>query len=189
MARLSKETQLHLDERDRHFQITDLLTMGISIMLALLAVINIYYVSVLYRDLGGIVTNIDSMHRHLVRVNQDMEGITLNVAHFDDHLEAMTDIHKHMGRIANIMPNISKNMGGIRGNIERIEQDMAMLSNAMVMRSPVESSISISRLGGEVDISRLLATSSSVVFPIAETTIRVLLCPTSFKTFTTFLTP
>ena len=47
---------------------------------------------------------------------------------------------------------------------------MAMATRAAEMRSPVESSMSISRSGGFSEISRASAISSSVVSPRAETT-------------------
>ena len=57
MARLGRETQLHLDERHRHFKVTDKVIMIISLLLVLLAFVNVYYVTVLYQDLNGIVGN------------------------------------------------------------------------------------------------------------------------------------
>ena len=52
---------------------------------------------------------------------------------------------------------------------------MAMASSAQLMRSPVESSMSISRSGGRGVISWAMASSSSVVSPRAETTAQTLL--------------
>ncbi len=46
----------------------------------------------------------------------------------------------------------------------------AIQSRAMVMRSPVESSMSISRLGGLGENFRAMDRRLSVVFPMAETT-------------------
>ena len=56
MARLGRETQLHLDERHRNFKITDKVILVISLLLVLLASVNVYYVRVLYRDLATFVT-------------------------------------------------------------------------------------------------------------------------------------
>jgi len=55
IARLGRETQLHIDERYRHFRITDSVILIISLLLVILAVFNVYYVRVLYQDLNGIV--------------------------------------------------------------------------------------------------------------------------------------
>jgi len=52
---------------------------------------------------------------------------------------------------------------------------MAMASRAMDIRSPVVSSISISRRGGSLDIWRARAVRSSVVSAMAETTTTTLL--------------
>ena len=76
VGRLGRETQLHLDERYRHFWITNLLIVIISILLVVVAIFNVYYIRVLYQDLNGIVFNMDSMHDHLRVVKGSMDEIT-----------------------------------------------------------------------------------------------------------------
>ncbi|MCB1728220.1 MAG: translation initiation factor 2, partial [Gammaproteobacteria bacterium] len=83
MARLGRETQLHLDERHRHFKVTDKVILVISLLLIMLACVNVYYVTVLYQDLNGIVDNMDSMYRNLSRVDRDMDLIAQRVQRFD----------------------------------------------------------------------------------------------------------
>ena len=65
IGKLGRETQLHLDERYRSFQITDYIIHAVSILLAIIAIFNVYYVTVLYQNLNGIVENMESMHKHL----------------------------------------------------------------------------------------------------------------------------
>ena len=110
MARLGRETQLHLDERHRHFKITDKVIMVISLLLVLLAFVNVYYVTVLYQDLNGIVNNMDSMYRNLSRVDRDMDVIAQRVQRFDKHIQRMTPITAHMAAITEVMPGLSRNM-------------------------------------------------------------------------------
>ena len=110
MARLGRETQLHLDERHRHFKVTDKVIMIISLLLILLAFVNVYYVTVLYQDLNGIVGNMDSMYRNLSRVDRDMDVIAQRVQRFDQHIQRMTPITAHMAAITEVMPHLSRNM-------------------------------------------------------------------------------
>lgn len=131
MARLGKETQFHLDERDRHFQITDLVIIVVSLVLVVLASLNIYYISVLYGDLGKIVSNMDSMYQHLMTVDQDMHSITLTVDRFDDHIQHMQPIHDHMESISLMMPKIRTDMDSLRDDMRLIQADMGMLGGAM----------------------------------------------------------
>ena len=62
MARLGQATQYHIDERYRHFKITDVVIYVTSALLMVLAVFNIYYIRVLYTNLTGIVGNMASMN-------------------------------------------------------------------------------------------------------------------------------
>ena len=131
MARLGRETQLHLDERHRHFKITDKVILFISLLLVILAFVNVYYVTVLYRDLDGIVSNMDSMYRNLSRVDEDMDQIAQRVRQFDRHMQLMTPITEQMSEISAVMPTLHGNMIRMGTNMLRIDNNMAHLHGAM----------------------------------------------------------
>lgn len=131
MARLGRETQLHLDERHRHFRITDKVILLISILLVLLACINVYYVSVLYRDLDGIVTNMDSMYTNMERVEKDMHKIAGRVARFDRHIAHMSPIADDMAVMGELMPAIREDMDNMTGEIGLIDANMRHMTDAM----------------------------------------------------------
>ena len=131
MARVGRETQLHLDERYRHFRITDGVIIAISVLLVILAVFNVYYVRVLYKDLDGIVVNMESMHDHLVDVDTDMIVITEHMASFEDHMTRMESIKGHMAALAENLPRIRGDMNEITGHMTGIEQSMGHVAQGM----------------------------------------------------------
>jgi methyl-accepting chemotaxis protein len=131
MARVGRETQYHLDERERRFRITDGVTLTISVLLVILAVFNVYYVQVLYRDLNGIVSNMDSMYAHLRHVDGDMAVITNHMAAFDRHMVHMEPINGDMAALAGTMPGVRGNMDRITSEMATIEQNMGSVSQGM----------------------------------------------------------
>lgn len=131
IARLGRETQLHLDERYRHFRITDGVIIVTSVLLMILAIFNVYYVRVLYQDLNGIVANMDSMYGHLVNVDDDMNVIAEQMAAFDGHMKHMEPIHANMVSLSDTMPGIRANMDGISRDMFGIEQSMGVVGNGM----------------------------------------------------------
>jgi len=131
MARLGKETQLHLDERHRHFRITDSVIIIVSLLLVIVAVFNVYYVRVLYKDMDGIVTNMYSMYGNLTVVDEDMVEISLSVEKFDSHLQHMQSIHDNITSLAGTLPKVRINMNMIEHEMGLIEHDMGLLGNAM----------------------------------------------------------
>ncbi len=131
IARLGRETQLHIDERYRHFRITDSVILIISLLLVILAVFNVYYVRVLYQDLNGIVSNMDSMYGHLRDVDLDMSVIAGQMATFDRHTAHMETINSHMASLAQVLPRVSGNMTGITADTAAIQQNMDLVSRAM----------------------------------------------------------
>jgi uncharacterized protein YoxC len=131
MARLGRETQLHLDERYRHFRITDAVIIAISIVLVLTAVVNVYYVRVVYKDLDGIVNNMDSMYRKLRQVNEDMTVITDRFERVTGHVEHMGPITANVQRLAATVPDIRVDMEEVSGSMQTVRSDMTLLGQAM----------------------------------------------------------
>jgi len=131
VGRLGRETQLHLDERHRHFWVTNVVTLVIALLLLILAAFNVYYVKVLYEDLNGIVFNMDSMHTNLRRITGDMTGIAGHVQVIDRHMEHMESINHHTTGIAGHMPGISDAMSGMATHVDNIDLDMTRLKSSM----------------------------------------------------------
>jgi hypothetical protein len=131
MARLGRETQLHLDERARHFRITDAVTLAVSLVILVTAIFNVYYVRVLYSDLQGIVFNMVSMHSHLTMVDKDMIVITGKVGQFEQHMQNMTPIQSNMSSVALTLPQTRANMTEIAHDMGVVEQNMGLISQGM----------------------------------------------------------
>lgn len=131
MARLGRETQLHMDERYRHFKITDKVIIGISILLLVIAAFNVYNVWVLSRDLDGIVDNMYSMQQHLVKVDEDMTLIADTVELFDHHISYMHIISDNVGNLTASMPLVRQSMDSMTASMHQIDTDMSGMSHAM----------------------------------------------------------
>ena len=130
-ARLSRETQLHLDHRHYHFRINKVVVITISVLLIILAAVNIYYVRILYVDLNGIVNNMDSMHNNMQRVTVKMLDITKNVKQFERDMVHMDSITAHTRNMAELMPPIATSMNKMAGDITTINPEMRHMSNGM----------------------------------------------------------
>ena len=131
IGRLGRETQLHLDERYRHFRITDAVIIATSLLLVILAIFNVYYVRVLYEDLNGIVTNMDSMYGRLRDIDEDMNVVTKRMDAFDRHIGQMELIHENMGALTETMPRVRENMDALTEDMTGIEQSMGLVGAGM----------------------------------------------------------
>ena len=101
-------------------------------MLLILAVFNVYYVHVLYKDLHGTVSNMESMYQRLKNVDADMAVITDRFSGFDRHMQHMAPIGDHMTGIAGVMPGMRANMDAMAKDMPSIEQQMGLVVPAMV---------------------------------------------------------
>ncbi len=131
IQRLGRETQFHIDERYRHFQITDVIIIATSVLLVVGAVFNVYHARLLYQDFNGMVANMYSMHDHLVTVDGDMATITANMNAFESHMSHMDSINARMASMASTMPQIRANTNAISSEMNSIEQSMEMVGRGM----------------------------------------------------------
>lgn len=132
IARLGRETQLHLDERHRHFWITNLVIITISLLLVIIAVFNVYYIRVLYQDLNGIVFNMDSMHDNLRNVKGSMHDITARVESFELHMRQMDQITGHTASMAVSLPRIGSAMNQMSAQVSAINNEMGVMRGGML---------------------------------------------------------
>jgi Tfp pilus assembly protein PilO len=149
VARLSRETQLHLDERHYHFRINKVVVISISMLLMIIAAFNIYYVRILYENMSGIVNNMDSMHYNMRSVSRKMQRITDNVVSFDESMNHMVQINAHTGAMAKVLPSMSSSMQQMVGDMEGIDQGMGRMSQSMG-----NMSVRVGRMSGGVAIMR-----------------------------------
>jgi uncharacterized protein YoxC len=131
MARLGRETQLHMDERSEHFRLTDKVIRRVSLILLITAIINIYLVWVLSRNLDGIVGNMDSMQHKLIEVDRDMSEISRTVEKFDTHITYVHIIASNIGDMTTNLPLIRLSMDNLVNNMASINVDMQGMKSSI----------------------------------------------------------
>ncbi len=165
MARIGRETQITLDEREHHFRITDTVIVVISILLVVLAVFNLYYVRVLYKDLDRIVGNMESMVTRLNRVDHDMGLVVGYVAAFETHMQQMTPITGHVVQMTGRLPSMREDMSLMAESMRLINQDMSLLRQAVGTITPnmMQMTGNIARMRQDV---RLIADPMGAFNPV-----------------------
>lgn len=133
IARLGRETQLHIDQRYRHFRITDGVIIFFSLLLAIMATFNVYYVRILYHDFSRTVNIMEDMHAHLRDVDGDMAVIAAKMHDFDRHTAHMEAINAHMASMSRILPKVRGEMDQITTDTAAIQQSMDLVARGMVV--------------------------------------------------------
>lgn len=149
MARIGRETQLTIDEREQHFKITDTVIAAISVLLIILGVFNIYFVRVLYDDLDNIVATMESMVTKLNRVDKDMVAIADRIDAFDQHMQHMAPITGHVTSVTGRLPRMREDMVSMALNMQLINRDMVMLRGAVGSITP-----SMVQMTGNISLMR-----------------------------------
>ncbi len=149
MARIGRETQLTIDEREQHFKITDTVIGAISVLLIILGVFNIYFVRVLYDDLDNIVATMESMVTKLERVDKDMVEIADRIDAFEKHMQHMAPITGYVTSVTRRLPRMREDMVSMALNMQLINQDMVMLRTAVGTITP-----SMLQMTGNISLMR-----------------------------------
>ncbi|WP_177420189.1 translation initiation factor 2 [endosymbiont of Lamellibrachia barhami] len=131
IGRLGRETQIHIDERHHHFRITNLFLYAVAAFLMIVAIFNVYYISILWEDLNGIVNSMDSMHTNLQGVSKSMHSVTAKVELIDKHMAHMDEIYSHTESMGELMPSVRESMGAMADEMVLIERDMSHLDGGM----------------------------------------------------------
>lgn len=136
MARVGRETQLTLDQKEQHFKITDTVIVTISVLLIVLGIFNIYFVRVLYDDLDNIVATMESMMVKLNRVDADMVTVAERVESFEKHMQHMASITGYVTAVTGRLPDMREDMVSMALNMKLINQDMTHLREAVGTITP-----------------------------------------------------
>ena len=131
MARLGRETQFHIDERHRHFRITDAVIVAISVVLVVLAIFNVYYVRVLYKDLDVTVATMEAMYHKLRDVDDDMKVITQYFGTFEAHMKNIEPMDASMASLARTLPPMRGSMVEMASDMASIDNEMGLVQQAM----------------------------------------------------------
>ncbi len=124
MARLGRETQLHIDERHQHFKVTDKVIKQISILLLVVAIVNVSLVWVLSSNMDNIVNNMDSMRHKLIDIDDDMTHIATTIDQFDEHTAYMHTISNNIGLMTSNLPLVRISMDNMTDNMMLIDKEM-----------------------------------------------------------------
>ncbi len=133
IQRLGRATQLHLDERHRHFRITDIVLITASLLILGGAAFDVYHARLLYQDFNEIITDMYAIHDHLIGVDNDMADITINMQAFDSHMTHMDNMNDRMKSMAATMPRIRENTRLMAGDMSSVEENMRLVGDAMLI--------------------------------------------------------
>lgn len=133
IQRLGRATQIHLDERHRHFRITDIVIITTSLLLLGGAAFDVYHARLLYQDFNEIIVDMYAIHDHLVGVDNDMADITTNMRAFDSHMTHLENMNERMKSMASTMPQIRENTRLMAGDMGNVEENMKLVGDAMLI--------------------------------------------------------
>ncbi len=166
MARIGRETQITLDEREKHFKITDTVIVVVSVLLIILAVVNVYFVRVLYQDMGNIVDSMESMMGKLNQVDADMVVVANHVDSFSKHMRHMAPITRHVTSVTQRLPEMREDMASMALGMNLIHADMSLLRQAVgsITPSMVQMTQNISIMRHDVhDVARPMGSFNPIL--------------------------
>ncbi len=117
IARLGRETQFHIDERYRHFRITDAVTIVISVLLAVSQQMDSMDWRIGYME--PITAHMTSIGTNMPRVAAGMDTITVNVGGIDRDMAPLGHgmlvidqrVHSMLGAVAAIRNSVHQFAG------------------------------------------------------------------------------
>ena len=126
----------HIDEHNvaglKRRAITNLLIRGITIMLIILAVVNLYLLLDLDRTMRAIVLSMDEMTGHFSAVSSEMVEVTTHTTNIGEHMNHLPSVEQSMAGINTEMGYMDHSIKSIDYNLTSVNSDLGAIDNNMI---------------------------------------------------------
>ncbi|MBF0471964.1 MAG: hypothetical protein HQL48_11410 [Gammaproteobacteria bacterium] len=131
VVKLEVVAERHQSERLYHIRRTNIMVRLVSIFLTMLAMVNVYYLTVFSTDMFAIVDTIQELDGKVVMISSNMVNITETMASFDGYMDTMPAVSDATRSIAERMPRFGSAMGDIMVSMQQVDLDMKGVNGSM----------------------------------------------------------
>ncbi|MBF0218702.1 MAG: hypothetical protein HQL49_04115 [Gammaproteobacteria bacterium] len=131
VVRLEVMAERHQGEHLYHIRRTNFMVRMVSLFLALLAVVNIYYLTHFSTHMFSIVDTIQALDKQVVTVSSNMIGITDTMINIDNYMSSMGVISHATISLSGSMIEVGKAMQGITGSMTSVSHEMNLVNQSM----------------------------------------------------------
>ncbi|TVS08693.1 MAG: hypothetical protein EA417_22195 [Gammaproteobacteria bacterium] len=110
-----------------HVHRTNRFTQTMVAGLALVALLNLYFVGELAHEIEVLIRNMDRSVVHLEEMGDRMTGMQVHVQRIGDSAGRLPIVVDQMGSIGAGMQGVEEDLGGVRGRMERMRDHVAVL--------------------------------------------------------------
>ncbi len=126
----------HIDEHNaaglKRREITNLLIRGITIFLAILAIVNLYLLVDLDRSMRAIVTSMDEMTAHFAAVSTEMVKVTEHTSNIGIHMDSLPSVESSMTGINTEMDYMDRSVKSIDHSLSAVNGDLGTIDRSMI---------------------------------------------------------
>jgi len=114
----------HVKERRGHFRVTNTIVIIVSVLLLLIACINMYYLYHFYIDSKRIIDTAHGLDDTVLIISKSMKKITGKMEKFSQHLDSMPAVYDDISSLTEVMPTMQKTMVDFQMNVKQMNTVM-----------------------------------------------------------------
>jgi len=118
----------HVKERRKHFRITNLVVYIVSVLLLLIAVVNMFYLYDFYTNTIRIINTTHQLDKTVVVISSNMKKIEQNMDKYTKHMASMEDVYKDVSSISSVMPEMQNSMSTLQYSMSDMNKIMAFVN-------------------------------------------------------------
>jgi GTP1/Obg family GTP-binding protein len=118
----------HVTERRKGFRITNIMVIIVSILLFLIATINMYYLYYFYDDTIRIIKTTHSLDNTVLKITRSMKNMNENMAKFNKHMDSMPAVYENMASMSHLLPKMNSSMLSIKTDMQNMNHVMVFVN-------------------------------------------------------------
>ena len=116
---------------------TNRFTQIMVVGLALVALVNLYFVGELAHEIGVLIRNMDRSVVHLEKMGDQMTGMQVHVQRIGDSAGRLPIVVDQMASISAGMQAVEEDLGGVRGRMQHMSEHVAVLDGDVELMTRV----------------------------------------------------
>lgn len=117
LHKLEHVSNFHVKERRKHFRITNIIVIGISLLLFFIALVNVFFLYDFYKSTMKIIGITHDLDNTVVQITSQMDDINHTLAKYNQHMGHMKGMYEDINSISTVMPSMSSNLSDIQYSV------------------------------------------------------------------------
>ncbi|MFK5893222.1 MAG: hypothetical protein QM504_08385 [Pseudomonadota bacterium] len=128
LHKLEHVSDHHVQERRKHFRVTNFFVFIVSALLMIIAIVNMFYLYGFYQNTLRIIKTTHALDNTVIDISKSMNKIKQSMGKFNTHMSSMEGVYSDVSSISSVMPDMQKSMSSFQSNMNKMNRVMEFVN-------------------------------------------------------------